>query len=411
MPPSPMAVLIVDDDPTIAAVLQQVIRQLGPGLECESVWANKGGLARSLLATQRFQLVLLDYLLPDEDGLSVLAAINGLPPADRPVVIMLTGAGNEQVAVAAMKMGVRDYIAKPVVDFPALRRSIVASLDHYRLEEQLARSTEQLRRKNLEMEADLALARGVQLALLPRNYPVYPAGVSADRSTLQFNQRWIPSAKVAGDLFDVFPVGIDEAGVFLCDVMGHGVRAALVTALLRGLVRENLHLASRPGIFLAAINRGLQTLLGQTGDLVFVTAAYVVVHAGTGALRMANAGHPAPLHLQRRDGRVVSLAHPDGPGPALGLLSDPGYAEFVAVLAPGDSVVLFTDGLFEVAGASDEEFGRARLLTAVEDRLALPTSQLIDAVLAEIRTFQGPDAKGFEDDVCLVAVDRIVTGR
>jgi len=73
--------------------------------------------------------------------------------------------------------------------------------------------------------------------------------------------------------------------------------------------------------------------------------------------------------------------------------------------------VLFTDGLFEVAGASDEEFGRARLLTAVEDRLALPTSQLIDAVLAEIRTFQGPDAKGFEDDVCLVAVDRIVTGR
>ena len=351
-------VLIVDDDPTIAAMLQQIIRQLGSGLVCEPVWADKGAAARAELKKRRFQLVLLDYMLPDEDGLAILASINALPTADRPVVIMLTGAGNEQVAVAAMKMGVKDYIAKPVLDFPALRRSIVTALEHHRLEEKLAQSTEELRRKNQEMDADLALARGVQQALLPRSYPVFPTGVAVGRSALQFCHRWIPSEKVAGDLFDVFPAGENAAGIFLFDVMGHGVRAALVTALLRGLVHEQIHLADRPGLFLEQINRGLLTLLGQTGDLVFVTAVYMVIDATTGKASMASAGHPAPLHLRRSAGAVVPLAQPEGPGPALGLLSDPVYDRVETTLEAGDALLLFTDGLFEAANASGEEFGR-----------------------------------------------------
>jgi serine phosphatase RsbU (regulator of sigma subunit) len=402
-----MSVLIVDDDPTIAAMLQQVVRQLGHGLVCDPVWADKGVLARAQLKKRRFQLVLLDYMLPDEDGLAVLIAINALPAGERPVVIMLTGAGNEQVAVSAMKMGVRDYIAKPVVDFPALRRSIISGLEHYRLEEKLAQSTEELRRKNLELDADLALARGVQQALLPQSYPVFPAGVTVEKSALQFCHRWIPSEKVAGDLFDVFPVGENAAGVFLFDVMGHGVRAALVTALLRGLVHEEMQLADRPGKLLEQINRSLLTLLGQTGDLVFVTAIYVVIDATTGAVRMANAGHPAPLHLQRRVDAVVPLAGPEEPGPALGLLGDTIYDETLATLDEGDALVLFTDGLFEAANAAGDEFGRKRLGGALASRLALSTPALIDGVLADIRTFQAAGTKGFEDDVCIVAVDRI----
>src|SRR3954469_15787730 len=152
MSTSSMSVLIVDDDPTIAAMLQQIIRQLGNGLVCDPVWADRGAAARSELKRRRFHLVLLDYMLPDEDGLAVLAAVNALPVMERPVVIMLTGAGNEQVAVTAMKMGVRDYIAKPVVDFPGLRKSIISALEHHQLEEKLARSMEELRRKNLEMD-------------------------------------------------------------------------------------------------------------------------------------------------------------------------------------------------------------------------------------------------------------------
>jgi len=401
-----MSVLIVDDDPTIAALLQQIIRQLGNGLVCEPVWADRGATARSELKRRHFHLVLLDYLLPDEDGLAVLAAVNALPAIERPVVIMLTGAGNEQVAVAAMKMGVKDYIAKPVLDFGALRKSIITALEHHQLEEKLARSTEELRRKNLEMDADLALARGVQQALLPQNYPVFPAGVSRERSDLKFCYRWIPSEKVAGDLFDVFPVGENAAGVFLFDVMGHGVRAALVTALLRGLVHEQMHLANEPTLFLEQINRGLLTLLGHTGDLVFVTAVYVVIDATTGKIDIASAGHPPPLHLKRRTGSVLSLIQAEGPGPALGLVSDPHYSRLETVLEPGDALLLFTDGLFEAANPAGEEFSRPRLQKVVNSLLSQPTVGLIDRLLAEIEDFQGNGASGFDDDVCLVGVDR-----
>ena len=406
MSTSSIPVLIVDDDRTIAAMLQQLIRRLGGGFDCDAVWVATGAAAREEIKTGRFHLVLLDYLLPDEDGLAVLASINALPGAERPAVIMLTGAGNEQVAVDAMKLGARDYIVKTELNFPTLRRSIVTALEHHRLEEKLARSTEELRRKNLEMDADLALARGVQLALLPQAYPVFPAGGPVDRSALKFCHRWIPSEKVAGDLFDVFPVGADAAGIFLCDVMGHGVRAALVTALLRGLVREQIQLADRPGRLLAAINRGLQTLLGQADDFVFATAAYVVVEAVTGRVRLATAGHPAPLHLRRRLGLVTPLVHPDGPGPALGLLPDTSYEELEILLDPGDAVLLFTDGLFEAANVRGEEYGQDRLRIAVTARLALPTPVFVEELLADVRAFQSAGGKGFDDDVCLVAVDR-----
>jgi sigma-B regulation protein RsbU (phosphoserine phosphatase) len=185
------------------------------------------------------------------------------------------------------------------------------------------------------------------------------------------------------------------------------VRAALITALLRGLVHEQMQFADRPGMLLEQINRSVLTLLGQTGDLVFVTALYVVVDAASGEIRLASAGHPAPIHLRRQAGAAVLLSNSEGTGPALGLLADAVYEESVATLHAGDALLLFTDGLFEVANVQGEEFGRNRLRAALEARLALPTPLMIDEVLATIRSFQTTGAKGFEDDVCLVAVDRV----
>jgi phosphoserine phosphatase RsbU/P len=408
---TPIPVLIVDDDPTIAAMLKQVIKNLGGGFVCETAWANCGAAAREALGKRVFRLVLLDYLLPDEDGLAVLLAINEWPVAQRPAVIMLTGGGNEQVAVEAMKLGAKDYLVKTAMNLPALRRSIVAALEHQRLQGELNRSREELERKKAEMDADLALARGVQQALLPQTYPVFPAGARPADSLLQFAHRWIPSEKVAGDLFDVFAVTDKMAGVFICDVMGHGVRAALVTALLRGLLREQRPLASRPGDMLAELNNGLQTLLGRTRDLVFVTATYAVIDTQTGQVRLASAGHPAPIHLRRRGGVALSLESGEGPGAALGLLPDALYEVTHYTLERGDGLLMFTDGVFEATRADGEEFGRARLRSAVEARLNLPAPLLIDALLAEVEAYQGPDRRGFEDDICMVSVDFAAPGR
>lgn len=401
----PISVLIVDDDPTTTAMLRGLLRNLGDGLSCTATHAGTGKAAREEFKRGQHQLVLLDYLLPDEDGLSLLAAIHALPAAQRPVVIMLTGAGNEQVAVEAMKLGARDYIVKTALSPLALRRAITGALDRHRLEERLVEYTAQLQRHNAKLEADLAMARGVQQALLPEHYPAFPPDAGPDRSRLRFSHRWLPCHQVAGDFFSVLPVSAHVAGVFQCDVMGHGVRAALITMHLRGLLTELQALAGDPGAFLSELNRRLQLLLSRVGDLVFVTAVYVVVDAAAAEIRLANAGHPTPLHLQRRSGQVTACAQPDGPGPALGLMPEFTYETVQRPLAAGDAVLLFTDGLYEVAGVDGDEFGQARLSQAVAARLSQETGNLLDGLLADVQKHCPTGQDGLPDDVCLVAVD------
>jgi phosphoserine phosphatase RsbU/P len=400
-------VLIVDDDPTTTALLRGLLRNLGEGLVCTPTSVATGAAARLEFQRGIHRLVLLDYMLPDEDGLSLLAALKELPEEKRPVVIMLTGAGSEQVAVQAMKLGAKDYMAKTALSPLALRRAIAGALERHRLEERLAESTAQLRRHNAQMEADLTMARGIQQALLPQHYPVFPADTAPDRSRLRFCHRWLPSHKVAGDFFTVFRLSDTTAGVFQCDVMGHGVRAALITALLRGLLREQQSLAGDPGAFLGALNRQFQAMLARVGDLIFVTAVYLVVDTQAGEVRLANAGHPAPLHLGRTAGRVTPCTSPDGPGPALGLIPDFIYSTMTLPLAAGDAVLLYTDGIYEVEGADGEEFGQTRLRAAVTARLGQKTAPLLDGLLADVEAWRPPGLEGLPDDVCLLAVDHV----
>lgn len=406
MDTSPIPVLIVDDDPTVSAMLRELLRNLGNDMTCTPTCVATGRAAREELRRGTCQLVLLDYMLPDDDGLALLGAVNELSVDRRPVVIMLTGAGNEQVAVEAMKLGASDYMVKTALNLPALRRAIRGALERQRLEEQLAKSTAELRRHHAQLEADLSMAREVQQALLPQYYPTFPADAEPGRSRLRFCHRWIPSHKVAGDFFAIFPVSSAVAGVFLCDVMGHGVRAALITALLRGLLREHAALAGDPGRFFTELNTRLKTLLGRAGDLVFVTAVYFTVDSATGEVQLVNAGHPAPLLLRRSAGVVERCLGAAGPGPALGLIPESTYETTRHQLTAGDTLLLLTDGVFEVEGPAGEEFGQERLRAAAASRLTQATSELLDGLLTDVQAFRAADATGaLSDDVCLVTVD------
>ena len=106
-----------------------------------------------------------------------------------------------------------------------------------RAEEQLATSNEQLREKNEQLQDDLEMASEIQQAFLPQQFPSFPPSVPPERSALQFHSRYLPTGTVGGDFFHILPLSEAQAGVFICDVMGHGVRAALVTAI-RGTGRR-----------------------------------------------------------------------------------------------------------------------------------------------------------------------------
>ncbi|MBA4149981.1 MAG: PAS domain S-box protein [Verrucomicrobia bacterium] len=270
---------------------------------------------------------------------------------------------------------------------------------------ELAKSQAELRKKNEMMEDDLRMAHEVQQAILPQQYPTFPKGVDPEKSLIRFAHRYEPSGEVGGDFFNVLPLSSTKAGIFICDVMGHGVRSALVTAMVRGLVEELRPIASDPGLLLTRINHDLRAILQQTGTPLFTTAFYLVADLDTRKFSFATAGHPKPILIHRRNGTSQPLQPPnDGkPHPALGLFQESNYETTHLPLEAGDLVLLYTDGLYEVEGANDEQYDQEMLFSAIKKYSDLPCSEMLDRLIGEIKDFS--ESKKFMDDVCLVAME------
>ncbi len=262
-------------------------------------------------------------------------------------------------------------------------------------------SEQALRERNQEMRADLKMAREIQQSLLTHHYPTFPAGAPPSESAIRFSHRYIPVTSLAGDFFDFFPISDSEGGILICDVMGHGVRAALVTAYIRGLVEELMPIASRPGEFLSELNRAIFAIFQQSESRLFVTTLYCVADTGAGQLRYANGGHPAPYLISSENDRV-SRIRPDhyDPEPALGLMDRFQYTTREHHLVPGDRILAFTDGLFEIDGPGGEQLGEAWLYQLTKDNRHLSLDHLLDFLLDQARDQLGSVA--FDDDVCLV---------
>ena len=280
--------------------------------------------------------------------------------------------------------------------------------DRKRAEQQLAKYAEELRRKNQELEEDLEMARELQNALLPRHYPCFPRNAPPLESALHFSHFFNPSAAVSGDFFDILQLSDTMAGVFICDVMGHGMRSALVAAIVRALVEELKGMAESPGDFLRELNEKLSSILKQTDIPMFASASYVVADIARGEFRHANAGHPHPLCVRHdaAEARAMPLNHYKR-GPVLGMFKGAKYETHRYDLSLRDIVFLFTDGLFEVEDAAGQLFDERSLLNAVHRRANLSADEICSGVLTEIRQFSA--SHEFSDDVCLVSlqVDRL----
>lgn len=263
------------------------------------------------------------------------------------------------------------------------------------------RAEEELQRRTDEMEADVLMARQVQETFLPRAYPVFPRGVPADSSALRFAHRYIPAATLGGDFFNIVQLSDTKCGVLVCDVMGHGVRAGLLTALIRGVVGELGDRAEDPAKVLAEINRSLTPILEQTGQPIFATTFFGVVDTAAETIVYANAGHPAPV-LRLASGVTLRLDHSD-PEPAAGLIPDFRYTRREHSFSPGDLLLGYTDGVIEAPDAADRFYGEERLTALIAENPAESGEQLCSRLVADIAAYSGRTV--FDDDVCVVVIE------
>jgi sigma-B regulation protein RsbU (phosphoserine phosphatase) len=266
-------------------------------------------------------------------------------------------------------------------------------------------TTAELEAKNTQLEADLRMAREIQLALLPRDYPILSHFGKSGYSALTFAHCYRPAEAVGGDFFGIFPLSPTRAGIFICDVMGHGLRAALVTAIIRTLLEELRPLMQNPGRFLSALNLQLRAILERVDEPFIATAFYLTVDTETKETQFANAGHPAPVRVRRNE-RLVEQILPEGgkPGPGLGLFDDVHFPTSHSAFEQNDCILLFTDGLYEVESPAGEQFGLDAVIASLKSHADLPAEKLFNTLLAEACEFS--QKQEFDDDVCIVAVEQ-----
>jgi sigma-B regulation protein RsbU (phosphoserine phosphatase) len=303
--------------------------------------------------------------------------------------------------VSTSKLPLRDPNGHIVGTF-GLSRDIT---EKKRAEEKLAALAKELREKNEALEQDLEMARELQQAMLPHRYPHFPHPASEAEIAVRFYHFYEPSMSVSGDFFQVLKLSDTSAGIFICDVMGHGVRAALVASTVSALVGQLRDYLGDPGEFLCRLNRALRSTLEYYSEApLFASAFYLLADLEKGELRYANAGHPNPLLIHREKDRTDTYPlNGSKHGPALGLFDDAVYSDCHCELSPHDTLLLFTDGLYEVEGPDGDIYDYRRLLEAVSRRRDLPAFQLCHEVIEEVQRFSA--GRHFSDDACLVAME------
>lgn len=345
-----------------------------------------GGVAMFLVG--RNFLAPLEAL---EAAAAALAATTGQGLASRPAG-RPGDAASALAAVAAIRTG--DEIEKFAADFGAMSARLM------RYQEDLRR---EIAVKTEAIQADLDMAREFQQAFLPREYPEVPSSSQGDPLTLNFQHIYQAAMSVSGDFFDIIKLDDSRAGVLIADVMGHGTRSALVTAILRTLLHGLSRAANDPAVFLSLLNRNFHDTMRQADQLIFVSACFVVFDTREKTLRFASAGHPSPLLGNRATGVVEPLYGALKDNPALGLFPESEYRECSRPLKEDDLLLLFTDGMIEAQDSEGVEYGRERLAAAMRRHLDRDLAGFTEAAFEDVLEFTGylPPA----DDLCLVAVE------
>ncbi len=264
------------------------------------------------------------------------------------------------------------------------------------LANQAALSVEQARLHRVEsqgqrMERELQQARRIQMSLLPGAYPQL---VGYD-----FAAAYESAREVGGDLYDFIEWPADPArvGLLIADVSGKGTAAALFMAHSRAMIRGAAQTQPGPAATLAAAN---VQIARDNHAMLFVSAFYAVLDTADGCLTFANAGHNVPF-IRRAGGQVEEMV---SRGMVLGIMDDMTYDEAATTLAPGDILLLYTDGITEAMDAGGNLFGKARLAEAISQATPTTALDLIDAILAAVRNYVGDTPPA--DDLTVVTVKR-----
>lgn len=398
-----MKILVVEDERATRARIVSYLKEWGHDV----VEASDGQAAWTVFQDYTFQMVITDWQMPGMDGTELLRKIRESERQRYLYAILLTSRTEKSDVVQGMESGADDFVSKPF-DKDELRVRVQAAERIIKLEAELEEqnlrlehANEVLTTANTRMKESLLAAAKIQRSFLPERVPQAPGA--------EFAWVYEPCDELGGDTINVVPLDGNHVGIYIVDVSGHGVPAALLSVHLsrfmtrldgaRSVLRkkdgENGYLISQPANVAAELNR---QFVFDNETTQYFTATYGVLDFEKREFRYTSAGHPGPLVVSGGKG-MLHQARP----PAVGFRKDADFTEETIRCEAGDRLYFYTDGIYEVADRNGEEFGQQRLLEALEKSSTEPLDESLRNLVRTAKAWA--DGEPFEDDVSLIGVE------
>jgi sigma-B regulation protein RsbU (phosphoserine phosphatase) len=380
------SLLIVDDNEANRALLARRLRRQGYTVSL----AENGRQALEKLRGRRFDLVLLDVIMPEMGGYHVLEKMKQDPLLRHLPVIMISALDDLEMLARCIQKGAEDYLAKPF-DAVLLRARIGSSLEKKRLHDQEEQTYRALVESQKHLAAELAEAAGYVKSLLP-------APLQGEVTT---DWRYIPSSQLGGDAFGYRWLNADNFAVFLLDVCSHGVGAALLSISVMNLLRsQNLPGVDfgHPGEVLTALNRAFGM---ESQNNLYFTMWYGVADKTTRQLRYSSGGHPPAILVTGPDRAGAQVEKLKTPGPPVGTFPDTVYAVQATTLQPFNRLFVFSDGAYEIVRPDGSMLSLEEFVQHLAERTADGGDNL-PSTLSYLERARGIST--FEDDLALVEV-------
>ncbi|HEY8182495.1 MAG TPA: fused response regulator/phosphatase [Thermoanaerobaculia bacterium] len=365
-------IIVIDDNANDLQVIRRVLER--SGYVVSTAASGEEGIAlASRIAPDTF---IVDYRMPGMDGFEVARRIKADRQLQTIPVLMLTGADAAKTIAEGLNAGADDFVTKGSENAVLLARlSALLRVKKYQ---------DELRKLNQQITRDLQIARRVQEALVPSG---------AFRSPrIEIRSAYIPSETLSGDFYDYF-LHDNMMYLFVADVSGHGLPAAILVSLLKSYI----HTEADP-------NTRLSDLMGRLNDFLFSVSlptqfatAQLFRLNGNGNLSYSNAAHPGFLLHRREHGKTAFL---EDPSPLLGAMPRMVYDDRAVQVSPGDTLFVYTDGLTDRRTSGGEFYSIDRVASLIEQHRDADLNTIYDAINSDVRKFSATDE--FKDDIAFI---------
>lgn len=380
----PTKVLVVDfHEPDLELLIRQTFRKKIQSGELEFYFAHSGNEAMVFLnRDEKIEIILTDVKMTLDHGVDLLSTLGTVKRLIKTIVV--TPYGDIESIRTAMNKGAFDFVTRPI-NLSELELTLVKTIDQLKK----LHETEKVERKLFDIEKELDVAKSIQTSILPHDFHPFPK-----QALCEVYGTMLPAKRVGGDFYDFFPVDETHLAFTIADVSGKGVPAALFMTMTRGLIRA-LGLKTRSPLHCFKQLNELITLENESS--MFVTAFYGVFDQTTGSLEYCNAGHNPPYLISSK-GELKQIGRSEGI--ALGILKDESHFSQVSIqMHPGDTLLLYTDGVTEAMNTKNELFQEGRLEGVLKANFQLPLREFLEKIIEEVKVFSSEREQS--DDITL----------